>query len=188
MTSTLSAPKTLAHRRLNAGLTLVEVSAAMGVTLLFGASVAFTVQRQLRNESLNSSIEMARFIAVQVDENRRSVQSSILDASTDIYSYTYRDDPSTFTNVQTWNTTWGYNLPTLTPFGTPYQVQGRGNRIASCKFTIPFNPRFTPQNSTVSPISGGNYEITVWGEQRYYLKNARTRVSRIKLLNENPRP
>lgn len=167
---------------------MVEVSAAMAITLLFGAAVAFTVQRQIRNEAYNSAVETARFIAVQVDENRRSVDSSTLDASTDVYSYTYRDDPTSYTPVETWNATWGYNLPTTTPFGTPYEVQGRGTRIASVRFRVPFNPRVAPQNSTMGAVSGGNYEITVWGEQRYFLKNPRQRLTRIKLLNEAPRP
>lgn len=168
------------------GYTLAELTGAIACGLLIMAVTATAAVTRLRGIRLENATDTARMIATAVDLNRRRVASSTIDPATDVYTYTYREEPN-WVSVATFNTTYGTQLPTTTPWGGNYEIRSSGARIASVRFQVPYNYRAWPANANLFAINSNLYQITVWAEQRTQLRNMRNYRFRRDFLNENPR-
>lgn len=168
------------------GYTAVELATAIAIGLLISSVSVVSVMGRLKGQRLASATETARLIAITADLNRKSVESSTLNPTTNVYSYTYRD-VTAWTTVANFNTTYGTTLPAQTVWGTDYEIRASGNNVARVRFIVPLNYRAWPVNSMIEALSATSYRVNIWAEQRAQPTNMRIRRFRQDLLNETPR-
>lgn len=166
-------------------MTMVELSAAIAISMLMLAASVYSGMTRIRSARWDNAVQEARSIAQTVDERRRSLNTSVANPDGS-YSYTYYEEPS-WIPAATWNGKHGGQLPTKTVWGTNYEVRGTGDGPAQARFVVPYDPIAIPPKATLTSAGGPSRTLTVWAEQRVYVGNMVMNRFRKELLEESAR-
>lgn len=148
--------------RNQSGYTMVEVVAALALSIVITGLIAARIPAIIRQSDLDSAIADAAAIAQSAEIASYRVTASAVDPTTHIYAYTYGFRRTSYEPVTTLNTELGGRLRVQSPFDTPYEYLANGS-FAAVRFTVP-NPTDDlvgyPSTVSTAPGPGGSTVVT----------------------------
>lgn len=161
--------------RRQSGFTLLETTIAVAIF----TAVAIAALSRANSIGIQGDLKIAeseaRIIAAQAELFRNSVLTSTAPPTiTQPWTYTFNEFPN-FVNANQLATAMGVDLPTQTPWGTPYRVRA-DDRVAIVRYVIPAseNPQrlAAPSGGTITILGNGNGQIELMA-----IKNALSGVN-----------
>lgn len=168
------------------GYTLVESSIAILIASVLVHAGVSTWMGRLRDTNLEGSIGAAQAILSVVETAKQKVVA--VDASSDIYVYTYNNLPAG-SSVAAFKTAYSVtdNLKEESLFGSPFRIT-IGTYYSTVTFFVP-EANYTPIGVATTPVTGG-VDVTVYSEKKARNPGRLTeeaRMDRVLLFHEEVR-
>lgn len=177
-----------------AGFTLAETAIVLAAIGLLTSVAALGALEAVRTADLRATILTAQRIANAAERLRHRVTSTTVDPVTGAVSHTFQtigpDAPmNVFNGIYNMGARVGEELPTTSPFGTPYLVTADGSGPARVSVVVPITD-IDPPGVEATPLGPAGTRLTVharrslserrnretlrrWVKRTFYLEDVR---------------